>query len=215
MTDFAAMRHAMVVSQLRPNAVSDPRVIAAMAGVPREHFLPAELAALAYRDRPLPLGNGRALNQPEATGRLLSEARVRADDKVLLIGAAGGYTAALLATLAGLVVAVENDPALLAIARSALVGSTNVTLVEAPLAEGAPSEAPYNLIVVDGAVEQLPEVLIDQLAPGGRLVTGIVDRGVTRLALGTRTAGGFGLADFADVDCVTLPGFARPAVFAF
>ncbi|MGL4302350.1 MAG: protein-L-isoaspartate O-methyltransferase family protein [Sphingomonas sp.] len=214
-TEAEAMRHAMVVSQLRPNAVNDPRVVAAMARVPREDFLPVPLRTLAYRDRPLPLGDGRYANLPEATGRLLTEAKIQPGDDALLIGAGGGYTAALLAALAGKVVAVESDPALLAIARPALADFANVALVEGALTAGAPDHAPYTLIVIDGAVEQVPPALIDQLVPGGRLVTGIVDRGVTRLALGIRTAGGFGLTDFADVACAVLPGFARPREFAF
>jgi len=212
---FEAMRHAMVASQLRTNAVSDPRIVAAMAKLPREQFLPGDVATIAYRDTALPLGNGRYANLPIATGKLLTEARIRPSDKVLLIGAAGGYTAAVIAAVAESVVAVESDAALLSIARSALADHANVTLVEGPLDKGAPGQAPFDLIVVDGAVDELPESLVDQVGPGGRIVTGIVDRGVTRLAAGQRTSGGFGLVDFADIECVPLPGFARPAVFAF
>lgn len=212
---FEAMRHAMVASQLRTNAVSDPRIVAAMAKLPREQFLPGGVATIAYRDTALPLGNGRYANLPIATGKLLTEARIRPADKVLLIGAAGGYTAAVIAAVAESVVAVESDAALLSIARSALADHANVTLVEGPLDKGAPGQAPFDLVVVDGAVDELPESLVDQVGPGGRIVTGIVDRGVTRLAAGQRTSGGFGLVDFADIECVPLPGFARPAVFAF
>ena len=115
--NFEAMRRAMVESQLRTTGVSDPRVIAAMAETPRERFVPAERRALAYTDRPVTLGEGRALNPPEATGRLLTAADVRPADHVLIVGAATGYTAALLARLAGHVAALEEDPALLAQAR--------------------------------------------------------------------------------------------------
>ena len=213
--DFPRMREAMVASQLRPNAVNDPRVVAAMARVPREAFLPADQRRLAYRDTAAPIAHGRAQNTPIATGKLLTRAELRASDRVLLIGAAGGYTAAVLAELAGSVVAVESDPALIALARAALAGYRNVELVEGDLAAGSPAGAPYDLLVIDGAIEHLPQALIDQVAPGGRVVTGLVDRGVTRLASGTRTAGGFGLAAFADIDCVALPGFARPKAFTF
>ena len=215
MVGMGAMRHAMVASQLRTNAVNAPAIIAAMARVAREAFLPADQAALAYRDTAVPLGNGRYANVPIATGRLLTEARLRSTDRVLLIGAAGGYTAAVLAEIVQSVVAVESDAALAALARAALAGLANVTLVEAPLPAGAPDHAPYDVLVIDGAIDQLPDALADQVAIGGRIVTGLLDRGVTRLAAGTRTAGGFGLIDFADIDCVPLPGFARPAVFAF
>ncbi len=212
--DFEAMRHAMVVSQLRTSAVSDPRVVDAMGEVPREAFVPASQAALAYRDAPLPLGGGRAINPPLITGRLLVAADIRPTDRVLLIGAAMGYAAAVLARLAALVVALEEDAGLLGSAREA-IADAKVTLVEGPLKPGWAEAAPYDVIIIDGAVEAVPDALADQLAPGGRLATGLVDRGVTRLALGRRSEGGFGLVDFADLECVELPGFARPKTFQF
>lgn len=213
--NFTRMREAMVASQLRTNAVSDPRVVSAMARVPREDFLPENQRTLAYRDTAVPIAHGRAANLPIATGKLLTQAQVRATDHVLLIGAAGGYAAAVLALLARDVVAVESDPALATLARTALSAYSNVELIEADLATGAPKQAPYDLLFVDGAVEHLPQALIDQVQPGGRVVTGIEDRGVTRLAAGVRSAGGFGLTTFADVDCVSLPGFTRPKTFTF
>lgn len=213
--DFETMRHAMVASQLRTNAVSDARVVAAMARVPREDFLPEGVRRLAYRDTAVPLGHGRSANVPIATGRLLTEAGVLATDKVLLIGAAGGYTAALLGMLAASVVAVESDPALITLARVALANYVNVALIEGALEAGSPDGAPYDLLMIDGAVEHVPETLVTQLRAGGRVVTGLTDRGVTRLAAGRKSEGGFGLSDFADIDCVPLPGFARPKVFSF
>ena len=212
---FETMRHAMVASQLRTNAVSDPRIVAAMARVPREAFLPAEVRAIAYRDTAVPLGHGRFQNVPIATGRLLTEAYLLPADRVLLIGAAGGYTAAVLAELVAAVVAVESDPTLAAQAREALAGETNVTLVEGPLDAGHDSGAPYDVLVIDGAVEHVPDALVAQLAAGGRVVTGIADGAVTRLASGRKSGGGFGLLDFADIDCVSLPGFAQPKTFTF
>lgn len=214
-TGYAAMRMAMVASQLRPNAVADPRLVAAMARVPREVFLPEAVAGQAYRDTALALGNGRMANGPIATGRLLNEAQLQPGDAVLLVGAAGGYVAAVLAELVARVVAVEPDAALLAIARPALAALATVTLVEAPLEHGHAGAAPYDAIIIDGAVEQVPQALIDQLAIGGRMTAGLADRGVTRLAAGRRTAGGFALAAFADVECVALPGFAVPKGFVF
>lgn len=213
--NFTRMREAMVASQLRTNAVSDPRVVSAMARVPREDFLPENQRTLAYRDTAVPIAHGRAANLPIATGKLLTQAQVRATDHVLLIGAAGGYAAAVLALLARDVVAVESDPALATLARTALSAYSNVELIEGDLTTGAPKQAPYDLLFVDGAVEHLPQALIDQVQPGGRVVTGIEDRGVTRLAAGVRSAGGFGLTTFADVDCVSLPGFTHPKTFTF
>ena len=211
---FDTMRQAMVSNQLRTNAVNDPRVVEAMARVHREDYLPAEHRSIAYRDTLLPLPGGRRHNSPLATGRLLTEARVGASDHVLLIGAAGGYAAAVLALLAKSVVAVEEEPALLALARSALAG-TKVTVAEGPLAAGWQAAAPYDLLVIDGAVEHVPDALVAQVRPGGRAVAGLVDRGVTRLASGRRTDGGYGLVDFADVECALLPGFSRPKTFQF
>lgn len=210
-----AARHAMVASQLRTSGVTDPRLIRAMAEVPRERFMPAGFGELAYRDRALPLGHGREQNAPLATARLLGEAAIRAGDSVMLIGAASGYTAALIAHLGSSVVAVESDTALAASAGQALAGTAGVRLVEGALADGHEDAAPYDAIVVDGAVEQLPDALVAQVREGGRIASGIVERGVTRLAAGTRTAGGFALTPFADIDCVVLPGFARPRGFSF
>lgn len=212
---FEAMRHAMVASQLRTNAVNDPRVVTVMSQVPREAFLPTDQRALAYRDTLLPLGNGRRHDSPLVIGRLLTEAELQPSDHVLLVGAAGGYAAALLSPLVASVVALEEEPALLAIARGGLAGTANVELVQGPLAAGWAARGPYDLIVVDGAVEELPQALVDQVKIGGRMVTGVIDRGVTRLAVGRRTEGGFGLADFMDIEVATLPGFAKPRKFTF
>ena len=212
---FEAMRHAMVASQLRTNAVNDPRVVEAMAKVPREDYLPVEHRAIAYRDTLLPLVGGRRHNSPLAIGRLLTEARVQPSDHVLLVGAAGGYAAALLAQLAGSVVALEEEDALVALARQALATEAKVELVQGPLNAGWAGRAPYDLMVVDGAVEELPAALVDQVKPGGRVVSGVVDRGVTRLAMGRRTEGGFALADFMDIECTELPGFRRLRTFTF
>lgn len=214
-TRSEALRHAMVASQLRTNAVSDARVVAAMARVPREDFLPGGDAALAYRDTAVPLGRGRAQNVPIATGRLLTEAALLPTDNALLVGAAGGYTAAVLAGLVSRVTAVEVDPALAAHARAALAGHGNVDVVEGPLEAGSPAAAPFDVLVIDGAVEHVPDALIDQLAIGARVVSGLSDRGLTRLAAGRKSAGGFALVAFADIDCTVLPGFAQPRSFTF
>ncbi|KQM95157.1 MULTISPECIES: protein-L-isoaspartate O-methyltransferase family protein [Sphingomonas] len=209
------MRHAMVASQLRTNAVSDQRVVAAMARVPREAFVPDDVRSIAYRDAPIPLGGGRYANLPMATGRLLTEAYLTATDRVLLIGAATGYTAAVLAEIVGTVVAVDSDPSLLGTARDALGATPTVELVEGPMAQGHAAGAPYDVLVIDGAVEVIPDTLVAQIRSGGRIVAGIADRGVTRLASGRKTDGGFALAAFVDVECVTLPGFETPKPFKF
>jgi protein-L-isoaspartate(D-aspartate) O-methyltransferase len=212
--DFNAMRHAMVVSQLRTSAVSDPRVVSAMGDVPREAFVPSAQAVVAYRDAPLPLGDDRAINPPLITGRLLTAAEILASDRVLIVGAAMGYAAVVAARLAGSVVALEENARLVAAARD-VIADARVTVVEGPLNAGWAGGAPYDVILIDGAVESVPDAIVEQLATGGRLATGIADRGVTRLALGRKTGGGFGLLEFADLECVVLPGFARPKTFQF
>ena len=212
---FETMRHAMVASQLRTNAVNDPRVVVAMGRIPRERFVPADVRDFAYLDRQIPLGRGRHMNVPVSTGRLLTEAYLEPDDRVLLIGAAGGYTAAVLSEIVAHVVAVESDPALVAIAREALAGYDGIDLVEGELRAGAPDGGPYDVLIVDGAVEVVPDSLLAQLKPGARVTTGLVDQNVIRLASGRRTPGGFGLVGFADMDCAALPGFERPRGFVF
>ncbi len=212
---FEAMRMAMVASQLRPSGVIDARVVAAMAETPRERFVPAGMEALAYRDTTIDLGEGRRANTPLATARLLVEARLRADDRVLLIGAGTGYTAAIIAQIAREVIAVESTPALAAAARENLRDYPIVTVIEGPLEHGHAAGAPYDVLVIDGAVEEVPATLYTQVVERGRVVTGLVDRGVSRLAAGARDADVIGLLPFADYDSVRLPGFAKPRSFTF
>lgn len=204
------MRNAMVDSQLRTSDVSDPRVIAAMASVAREAFVPPDRQAMAYIDRPVRLAGDRALNPPLATGRLLTEAAVKPGEKVLLIGAATGYTAALLQAMGADVTAVEQDAGLAMLARAA-----GINVLEAPLTAGAPEGAPYDIILIDGAVEDLPPAIVGQLADGGRLVMGLLDRGVSRLCAGRKNGSAFGLARLADIEMAVLPGFAKPKSFVF
>ncbi len=209
------MRRAMVASQLRTTGVNDARVIAAMAEVPRERFVPPSSRALAYADALVPLGDGRAMNPPVALGRLLTEAHPQSFDRALLIGAGTGYGAAVLARLVRSLVAVEEDEALAAMAQDALADLRNVTVVAGPLHGGHTAAAPYDLILIDGAVELVPDGLVEQLADGGRLATGLVDGSVTRLAIGRRAGHGFGLVAFADSAAAALPGFAKPREFTF
>ena len=212
--NFEQMRRAMVASQLRTTGVNDPRVLAAMGSVPRERFVPPERAPIAYADALVQLGDGRQLNSPMALGKLLTEAAPQPGERAMVIGAATGYAAAVLARLVGSVVAVEEDETLAAHARAALTGSA-VTLIEGPLVEGHRQGAPYDLILIDGAVEHVPGTLIDQLAEGGRLASAIVEQGVQRLAIGRRAGEGFGMTAFSDVAAAVVPGFLKPRAFSF
>lgn len=211
---FEPMRRAMVASQLRTTGVNDPRVIAAMGEVARERFVPAERSALAYADALVPLANGRALSPPMATGRLLTEARLAGSERALLVGAATGYSAALLARLAGPVTALEEDAELLAAAKQALADS-GVELVKGPLAKGWPKRAPYDFILIDGAVEHVPQAIVGQAADGGQIAFALLDRGVTRLAIGRVVGGAFGVTVYADAAAAILPGFEKPRGFSF
>ena len=212
--NFEHMRKAMIASQLRTTGVNDPAVLAAIGEVARERFVPAERVALAYADTVVPLKDGRDLNSPMALGRLLTELAPQQGERALVIGAATGYAAAVMARLTGSVVAVEEDAELAGAARQALAG-TGVELVEAPLIAGAPQGAPYDVILIDGAVEFVPQAIVEQLKDGGRLAASILEDGVTRLAIGHRAGEGFGMASVSDAAAAVLPGFLKPRTFTF
>jgi protein-L-isoaspartate(D-aspartate) O-methyltransferase len=212
--NFDHMRRAMIATQLRTTGTNDPRVLAAMGEVQRERFVPERRASLAYADALVPLKPGRDFNSPMALGRLLTEAAPRAGERALVVAAATGYAAAVLARLVGPVLALEEDAELAEAARANLAG-TEARLVEGPLTAGWPADAPYDLILIDGAVETVPDALVAQLAEGGRLAAGLVENGVTRLAIGRRAGEGFGMAAFADAAAAILPGFAKPRAFKF
>lgn len=212
--NFEQMRRAMVASQLRTTGVNDPRVVAAMGAVPRERFVPADRMASAYTDLLVPLGHERALNTPMSLGRMLSEARLGGHERALVIGCATGYSAAVVARLAGSVTALEEQPDLAAFARAALAGS-GVDIVEGPLSQGHAAGAPYDFVLIDGAVEQVPQTILDQVADGGELAVALLDDGVPRLSVGKVVGGTFGAAAFSDGSAPVLPGFAKPRGFSF
>ncbi len=211
----ADMRAAMIDSQLRTNDVIDAAVVGAMAAVPREAHVPAHLASVAYTDRALALGHGRALNAPLVTGRMLVAAAIRPGMRVLLIGSATGYTAAVLARLGAEVHAVEDQAELMAMAAAATTAEANIRWVNGPLNGGAPDAAPFDRIIIDGAIETLPDPLTAQLAEGGRLVAARREGAVTRLVQGVKAGGAVPLRSFADMDAAPLPGFAAAAGFTF
>lgn len=212
MQDFDAARRAMIDSQLRPEGVADAAVVNAIAGLPRENFVPPAARASAYGDRPVPLGNGRALAPPAVTGRLLSELAPRPGERALVVGAASGYSAALLNSLGLTVTALESDPELAAMAKSVL---PEIDVVEGDLAAGYPGAAPYDIILIDGAIEHIPPEITAQLVEGGRIGAVLSDRGVGRLSVGRNAGGRVGLRTIADADLALLPGFERPRAFTF
>lgn len=212
--NFEQMRRAMVVGSLRTTGVNDPRVLAAMGAVQRERFVPPEKSGIAYADNPVPLGGGRGLNSPLALGRMLTEAAPREGEHALVIGAATGYAAAVLERLVGSVVAVEEDAELFAIAHTRLA-DTGVQLVHGHLSEGFAPAAPYDLVLIDGAVEVIPDALIAQIKDGGRMAGALLEDGITRIAIGRRAGEGFGIAPITDRATAILPGFSKPRGFDF
>jgi protein-L-isoaspartate(D-aspartate) O-methyltransferase len=208
--DFTAAREAMVESQLRPQGVTDPAVLKAMGRIKRENFLPSHTRPLAYVDRAVAIGDGRFLSAPAVLGRLLTQMMPEAGQHVLVIGAGTGYSAAVLAAMGLKVVALECAPALAAIARA-----QGIEITEASLEQGLASSPPYNQILIDGAIEYIPDAIVDQLADGGRLGAAIVDRGVSRLVVGRKAGGAFGTLSIGDAGVPALPGFSRPQAFTF
>jgi protein-L-isoaspartate(D-aspartate) O-methyltransferase len=218
---WAAARKNMVDGQLRPNRVTDPRLIAAMGDLPRERFLPAGLAARAYADEDVPLPNGRALIEPMVIARLVQLLAVRDGDRVLVVGAGTGYAAAVAARCGARVVALEEDAGLLAIARAVLpdlVAPDSLRLVQGPLTAGFASGAPYDAILVEGELPEVPEGIAGQLAEGGRLATVLSAsaRGLApRAVLGRRVAGSLSVTPAFDCATVPLPAFRRAPGFVF
>lgn len=206
------MRASMVASQLRTNGVTDLPLLDALGRVPREAFVPPQRASVAYIDRAVPLGGGRSLNPPMTTALLLNAADIEATSRVLIVGAATGYALALAASMSIDVTGVESDPAL---ATQATANVPSARVIEGPLETGAAAHAPYDAIVIDGAVEFVPETLVAQLAPTGRLTVALLEGGVARLAVGRRGGTGFALSAFVDAESVVLPGFVRPREFVF
>lgn len=208
--DFAAAREAMVESQLRPQGVTDRGVLEAMRTVARENFLPSHTRPLAYVDRAVAVGEGRFLAAPTVLGQLLTQMMPLPGQRALVIGAATGYSAAILSAIGLDVVAIESDAGLAAIARE-----QGIQIIEGALEGGHSKGAPYDQILIDGAVEYVPEALVEQLADGGRLGAALVDRGVTRLIVGRKAGGAFGYLSIGDAGVPVLPGFSRPKAFTF
>ena len=213
--DFISMRRLMVSNQLRPSGVIDLAVLAAMGEVPRERFVPDDQIGVAYRDNLVKLGQGRALNPPLATALLLQAVAPQRGRHALVVGAATGYVPALLAAMGMTMVALEEDAALRARARIALAATDGVEIVEGPLAQGWSAGAPYDVIVIDGAVAHIPDAIVDQVRDLGIVVAGLIDRGITRQVEGRRVRGGFNVASIADVEMASLPGFAPAPAFTF
>jgi protein-L-isoaspartate(D-aspartate) O-methyltransferase len=219
MDHYAQARRKMVDGQLRPNKVTDQRILSAMLDLPREQFLPERLRVRAYTDEDVPLGRpGRALMEPMVLGRLLQLAAVRRGDRALALPAGTGYAAAVLAAMGARVIAVEDDEELVPVARAALARFSlpeGARLVRGPVAQGHAAGAPYDAILREGEVAEVPQVLADQLAEGGRLVTVLARGGRAATAvLGRRIGGTFTVTPVFDCAVTPLPDFAPAAAAA-
>lgn len=214
----ASARAAMVAGQLLPNRVTDQRIAAAMQAVPREMFVPKGLRGIACIDDDLEIAPGRFLMEPMVFGRLLVAAGISPDNTVLDIGCASGYSTVVLARLAETVIAVEENPDLArqAAARLVELGANNAVLLEAPLTEGPPTgQGPFDIIIIEGAVEIIPEALIDKLADGGRLLCVMKRDKVSRAHMLIRSGDSVSGRDLFDAFVPILPGFAAKREFVF
>lgn len=215
--DYKAARHMMVEAQLRTNRVITPELIDALEAVPRETFVPRQMAGGAYIDGAVPIGNGRSLMEPMVFGRLLQTAAIKSSDVVLDVGCASGYSAAVLSHVASTVVALEVDSELAgrASANLAQLGVDNVAVVTGPLTEGDAAHGPYDVIIIEGMIPAVPKALLDQLAEGGRLLAVVEDgAGPGRATLFTRFGGAISHRIIFDANAGRLPGFVAPVPFS-
>jgi protein-L-isoaspartate(D-aspartate) O-methyltransferase len=223
MIDFARLRQAMVDGQIRVNDVTDPGIVAAMLELPRERFVPAARRELAYLDDDLliqPAQAGKAaryLMEPMVLAKLVQALGAGAGDKVLDVGCATGYSAALLGRLAAEVIALEEDSALAETAGRLLaeLDVRNVKVVSGSLVAGWPATAPYDAILLQGSVEVVPEPLFAQLKEGGRLGAVVRSGSAARATIYTRIGASHAARSVFDAAVPALPGFAAPKSFVF
>lgn len=217
--NYAIARHNMVEGQIRPTKVTDALVIDAMATVPREQFVPQALQTICYADEDLLLGSNRFLMEPVVYARMLQAADFEETDVVLDIGCGTGYSAAILSRLASAVVAVEPVAEMAAAATQNLssLGVVNAAVVGGDLTAGCPQQGPYNVIMVNGAVESVPQALLDQLAEGGRLLATVRAAGAPfgTVMIYSRSGGHVGVRPLFDAGMPSWPEFTAPPQFVF
>ncbi len=215
--DFITARTAMVDCQVRPSDVTRFDIIDAMLSVPREEFVPTSLRSVAYSGDHVQLPAGRVLLDPRVTGKFLDAVAPGPEDLVLDLGSGFGYSAALLARLSQAVVAVEEDEDMVKAAEETLreQGVDNVMVTHAPLTSGAAEHGPYDIITVQGAIEELPAALADQLKLGGRIGAIRADGVIGQFSIGTKTETGIAWRSVFDATAPVLPGFYREESFSF
>lgn len=218
LSDTAAARVHMVEGQIRPNKVTDERLVEALLEIPRELFVPKAARGIAYVDQTLPVGNGRCLLEPMLFGRMLQEVVIEPTDTVLDVGCATGYSTAVLSRLAATVVGIESDGDLVQHATQALaaVGADNALAVEADLPGGYPAQGPYDVIIINGSVAEVPDALLNQLAPNGRLIGVVLGaRGLGEVRLYRRVGDTVSSRALFESQPPVLPGFEPKPVFQF
>ncbi|ABS64610.1 protein-L-isoaspartate(D-aspartate) O-methyltransferase [Parvibaculum lavamentivorans DS-1] len=220
MTDFAAARHNMVESQVRINSVTDRRVIDALSAIPRERFVPQSSQGIAYMDEDVRIAGGkppRFLMEPRVFAKMVQLAEIGPEDLVLDVGCGTGYSTAVLARLAGTVVALECDENLAASAGATLsdLGVDNAAVLPGALTEGCAKQAPYDVIFINGMIGSVPDALQNQLRDGGRLVAVVGDGISGRARLYVRSGETFSGRDAFDANIGFLPGFEPVESFVF
>ncbi|WP_425100032.1 protein-L-isoaspartate O-methyltransferase family protein [Tropicibacter sp. S64] len=216
MTDFATRRRMMVDTQVRPSDVTEFPIIDAMLNVPREVFVPREKIEAAYADAPVDLGGGRVLLEPRTFAKMLDALNLTNRDFVLDLGVGYGYSAAVIARIAEAVVAVESDESRIDEAQTLLtdIHADNVILHAAPLTEGAAEHGPYDAIIVEGGVEELPEALLDQLKDGGRIAVIFMQNALGTVRIGHKIDGAVTWRFAFNGTAPVLSGFEKQAAFA-
>ena len=215
MTDFAARRTMMVDTQVRPSDVTKFPIIDAMLSVPRELYVPREQAEAAYISENVPISPGRVVLEPRTLSKMLDGLNIEADELVLDIGAGYGYSSAVVAHMAEAVVAVEDDETLAGEAQTILSeqGADNVILHVGPLTEGASQHGPYDVILIQGAVEQVPDAILNQLKEGGRIGCLFMEGALGVVRIGYKIDGDLTWRFAFNASAPVLPGFAKEAAF--
>ncbi len=217
MADFTSQRTMMVDTQIRPSDVTKFPIIDAMLTVPREQYVPASLRLTAYMDGLLNLGGGRAMIEPRVLAKMLDALDIQPSELVLDLGCGLGYSAAVIAQLAQAVVAVEEDATMAAEAESSLgaAGVDNVAVITAPLADGAPQHGPYDVIVLQGGAEMLPDSLVAQLKEGGRIACLMIEGNLGTCKIGLKTGDKISWRSAFNATAPILPGFYNTPAFQF
>ncbi|PTW49760.1 protein-L-isoaspartate O-methyltransferase family protein [Rhodovulum kholense] len=217
MADYAARREAMVDTQVRPADVTRLPIIEAMLAVPREAFVPARLSEAAYIGENLPLAHDRVLLDPRTFAKMLEAVDLTDGDLVLDLGTGLGYSAAVMARMADAVVALEEDGTMAREAEATLaeLGVDNVAVEVGPLTEGAPKHGPYDVIVVEGAIEELPQAIVDQLKEGGRIVAVFMEGALGVVRIAWKVEGALSWRFLFNASAPVMPGFIRATEFQF